>query len=279
MVGMRICCPNCNREFNVPESAGGKRATCKCGTKLRVPSPKQATPPNIPPEPETNPLQPGAKKQVIAFCSLFLSYLLLHVDGIQEAWRQPGAKKQVIAFCSLSLSFLLLQVDAFQEAWGPKALSNYVAIVLFMVSVAIWTSFRFRWSWIAASLIGVVWLYYYGRSDYYLEVWQSSTNSKHVYQDKYWRWGNRNMRRRFITFESTDEATEAVDHAKRHIGNVYGLEQDVVSGELTESGKMHGKWTTKIHDPSNRYRILGESYEWYWYGEKVSEGEFVLRSK
>ena len=62
-----------------------------------------------------------------------------------------------------------------------------------------------------------------------------------------------------------------------------------IYGPVTESGKRHGKWTTSVglenmgeavkeaveHDEILKMR----TEQWYWYGEKVSEGEFHLRDR
>src|SRR5437870_3865676 len=35
---IRFACPNCEKVYTVPESAGGKAATCKeCGTRFQIP--------------------------------------------------------------------------------------------------------------------------------------------------------------------------------------------------------------------------------------------------
>jgi predicted RNA-binding Zn-ribbon protein involved in translation (DUF1610 family) len=44
-------------------------------------------------------------------------------------------------------------------------------------------------------------------------------------------------------------------------------------GAMVPSGKPHGQWETTTWEPFDMTR------EWFWYGEAVSEGEFVLRSR
>ncbi|TWT57264.1 hypothetical protein KOR42_06220 [Thalassoglobus neptunius] len=44
-------------------------------------------------------------------------------------------------------------------------------------------------------------------------------------------------------------------------------------GPLSESGKRHGEWTLFTYRPEFDIQTV-----WYWYGEEVSEGEWVLRN-
>ena len=46
-----------------------------------------------------------------------------------------------------------------------------------------------------------------------------------------------------------------------------------VRGGFSKSGKQHGQW--ELYDLQARERTL----VWYWYGERVSEGEFRLREE
>ena len=61
-------------------------------------------------------------------------------------------------------------------------------------------------------------------------------------------------------------------------------------GGLSPSGKRHGKWRESlIPEKADRWKWEAVGFkldlvwmhrtEWYWYGEKVTEGDFVLRSK
>lgn len=48
-----------------------------------------------------------------------------------------------------------------------------------------------------------------------------------------------------------------------------------VEGYVTPSGKRHGKWS--IFEFGKGHPAIYQDV-WYWYGDEVSEGEFVLRS-
>lgn len=47
------------------------------------------------------------------------------------------------------------------------------------------------------------------------------------------------------------------------------------TGPYTETGKLHGRWH-RVHSFSSG---LPDNDEWYWYGEAITEGEWVLRNK
>jgi hypothetical protein len=46
-----------------------------------------------------------------------------------------------------------------------------------------------------------------------------------------------------------------------------------MEGPVSESGKKHGEWETVLLNPFSKTK------EYYWYGEKVTEGEWYLRNK
>jgi hypothetical protein len=77
-----------------------------------------------------------------------------------------------------------------------------------------------------------------------------------------------------------DNETWYIDSEWRYSGNVfhqYHSEKDALGlsaeGGVSESGKKHGKWTYTILKP------FRNEEHYYWYGDKVTEGEFRLRSK
>ncbi len=76
------------------------------------------------------------------------------------------------------------------------------------------------------------------------------------------------------------EGISYVDSEWRYSGTVYhqyfsGKELSDLSAEgyVSESGKKHGKWTYTIVQP------YFQEDQFYWYGEKVTEGEWHLRNK
>lgn len=51
-----------------------------------------------------------------------------------------------------------------------------------------------------------------------------------------------------------------------------------ITGTLTTTGMKHGEWRTEWVTSAEREKPRPK-YEWYWYGEQISEGEWHLRNK
>lgn len=88
--------------------------------------------------------------------------------------------------------------------------------------------------------------------------WGSRTGreiSRIRYRDTYKRWGDRFVHRRIDNYDNRGHVTRSF------------------AGPMSESGKPHGPWELALWDSHDR------RLSWYWYGEKITEGEWHLRNR
>lgn len=96
-------------------------------------------------------------------------------------------------------------------------------------------------------LAPVLWVYA-ARTAHFEVNWQSQKGVDVT--DSKWRWGNK------------------VFHRRIYIPGDFSTE-----GPIADSGSVHGKWKTLTYKPVNL------ETEYFWYGEKITEGEWHLRNK
>ena len=161
--------------------------------------------------------------------------------------------------------------------------SNYCALVILCLGVsAAITRARPRWfKWVAPAL-AVLALLIFGWFDTYKRVWatmQDPSTFEWVeiedptpwgdrgrdvmmrrYVDTYHRWSKQFVYRRMTTW--FDESPSS-----------WILESVICKGPMSPGGKPHGYWVVTMLKPPYQER------EWYWYGEKVSEGEWNTRNR
>lgn len=124
-----------------------------------------------------------------------------------------------------------------------------IAAIVGAVRVCIdkWREFR-KWIMIGGSIAGVFLVVLYSQNDYYESRWTNVQGTNYV--DTYHRFSGQ-LVNRWVFFK---------DGRSSH-------------GPMAGEGKSkpHGKWTSLTN---------GEiEYTFYWYGERVSEGEWHLRNK
>ncbi len=159
---------------------------------------------------------------------------------------------------------------------GPIVAFNYLMLV---TSVAALTAlvcgrwFGMKTFCCAAPVMILAALLIYAPRDSYEDKWTNTEDNtpwdeeddaitRYSYRDTCSRWTGKMTHRRLSV---------------RRYKNGEGTSWTVVSGPMSDSGKCHGKWKTLFLRPLDFGNPA--KTEWYWYGEKISEGEWHLRNK
>lgn len=143
-------------------------------------------------------------------------------------------------------------------AWGEPETSGSsqaqcFVIVLGTIAAARavqWHSSNRRRDFAIVAVIAVLWISWKVTSDFYIETWTNTFGDQ--VEDRFRAWGNVHIRRD-VSFSDRSGS---------------------MSGPMSPSGKPHGAWVVT-------YLELGKPDEqiWYWYGDRISEGEWHLRNK
>ena len=200
--------------------------------------------------------------------------------------RKPllAAVAVVSACVSVPLWFATLATLGSPQPFWPWPAMNYLALIVFSsLSTGLLASrwFGRRVSTLIAAGITLVALVCLGAVDTYTREWttvwddeqlefvvlpgglafgdESHKGPWNVYRDTHKRWSGR------ITYRVLTMCT-GTSFKER-------LTPDSFEGPLSPSGKPHGHWVQTTWSPYQR------TDEWYWYGEKITEGEWHLRNK
>lgn len=191
---------------------------------------------------------------MLAVCALILVSLVVAAGRGRDAPIQWRALKWTSAFGGCFFAWAV-------TSWSPSAwvIVNYVALLgasgcLVVLARMRWPAHARRASWGAAA-VGLGIIVFLGWFDRYDERW---TNDRGIhYTDTHGRFSSRWRCRRIIGGPNSYFRS--------------------MHGPMTESGRTHGQWTYWSKDSSGPN--LGFSETWYWYGEKITEGEWHLRNK
>jgi len=140
---------------------------------------------------------------------------------------------------------------------GLGTMLHYLSLIVGSAGIGYAIAKRFGrlWSpwWFVAGGIGLACVWY--RFDYYSYHWGEEKNGVELnYYDYRWRSTGKLFYRDF--WSRNDDGSY---HAE---------------GGFSDSGKQHGPWKSFSSDDYSK-----TDYEWYWYGEPISEGEWHLRNK
>jgi hypothetical protein len=164
----------------------------------------------------------------------------------------------------------LVWISAANSYHGKSGFWAYPAIIA--ASIAITALLARRWSrrlvFAGTAIVTLVLLVYWGRTDTYTETWVNGTIE---YSDKYNRWSRQHVYRSMLCCESEEKARD----------NPWLLDaQWIAEGPIAGIGKPHGKWEYTTYfwgrEPAQLPRT---EFQFYWYGEQVSEGEWHLRNR
>lgn len=140
---------------------------------------------------------------------------------------------------------------------GPLVLLHYVALI-FAVGLLVtritqpWVP---KWSKLISLAVALIAASCWGRTDYYME-----------YRTKFDDGGE-------IESSTTDYIYRSQYRPFYRDMYIWGKDGTYhAEGGFSETGKQHGRWESYSGD----YRT---KYEWFWYGEPVTEGEWHLRNK
>lgn len=119
--------------------------------------------------------------------------------------------------------------------------------------------YTWRWTKLTGILLTVTAVYLWGRYDTYNSEW---VHDNVRYTDTYKRWGGQHIYRVLHAFETPEAAAEW-----------RGIPNWSARGPITETGKVHGKWSYTYWKPDFHIET-----KFFWYGEEISEGEWHLRN-
>ena len=142
---------------------------------------------------------------------------------------------------------------------GPLMLLHYISLIAAVGIAAFELATRFtpKWSLAIAIATGIVAAILWAQWDYYIKDWETrieSDDGRARYADYTYRGQSQPFYRSMLVWWDTG-------------GYVHS------EGGFSESGKQHGEWQ------SYSSKDFKPEYEWYWFGEPISEGEWHLRNK
>lgn len=273
-------CPACGRRGRTDEKLAGRIAKCPaCSQSFEIPT-LGASPPSPSPaadEPgegiDFSPQPPALHVEAPPVQSL-------SDDASSRPTEQTPADRLRNARVAWSLVFIFAGVVFLATLRQEFFLPNYLCLMLTLFSVR--QFIRSYWPRRAALITTVIAILVatavFWQFDYYVHSWHETdeaTGERSYYTDSYWRAGGWKF------------------HRHVHIsGGELGLA--FYDFNYSESGSSHGKakysvWPTEDDTKGlgralklQGYEKQGRIYtltEWYWYGDKVSEGEWHLRNK
>jgi hypothetical protein len=162
-----------------------------------------------------------------------------------------------LALIVCSLAFLL----TIRTPPGPFVLVHYLSLMIAVGALASWiaTKWKAKWAGAIAIVSAIVTAVLWGRSDYYIDHWDEPTKATPgtiYFTDYIYRGDDKPFYRRL--------------HIQQKVGGTHHVE-----GAFSDSGKQHGRW----HGYTLSSGGIESHDDWYWYGERVSEGEWHLRNR
>lgn len=144
--------------------------------------------------------------------------------------------------------------------WPLTFYSVLFAYFVFPTLICTWFPAFFdnhRYAKLAGYVLAIASIWGIVNVDYREHIWADDSPSlTKLYVDTYYRWSGSHYRQ--LTVRS-DSATWNAE------------------GWMSKSGKPHGKWTNSLYTKeTSSFEVIPI---WYWYGEEVTEGQFVLMSK
>ncbi len=249
---IRFRCPHCGHAMKAPDDAADKVAACaKCKTDVVIPRESVVEAPRpkrvpVPPAPAASlpvqwpEIEPPPRRQRKRRVAKIARIILL---ACRIAW--PFVWQFFYASAVIFLAFFALV--QWIEPPSPYWLIGYLGIVAvtWQTRDVLYRFLSVRNSRIVVALLCLIALWSYHRTARY-----SIYRNEGIYESRtdYWRSGVPYHKSIFAKDSSFFE-----------------------SGPVSESGQPHGCWNT-------RYGSLNEQ-DWYWYGEKVTEGTWRLREK
>lgn len=254
---INFTCTHCGWSLKADAKYADQVARCpKCKLKVKVPGqPSVFTqdplqPPEfVVPAAMAKPSPPSAPRPEVP-ANHSTDNIWSTVDWyLRRFWANDICRVTFKTLSALFLAILCLSTSG-RPSPSPLVLLSYASLIAFLFLFSLWafaSSRRTRrYRYYAATAVTLLILFLAGKYDMY--------DDRHTLDDgtliitTYKRWG-RTPVERFIQLSGGSTAW----------------------GPTTPSGKRHGKWTFWVGQfPEDR---------WYWYGEAVTEGEFVLRSK
>ncbi|MBR9800254.1 hypothetical protein GYB59_00510 [bacterium] len=252
---VEIICGACQKRILAPREKAGNRFQCpRCGELLMVPFDDAPLP--------TKRLPAVAKKPKPQKPILVTGNILeTKVSPVRETTlSRPSlhtwspAKRPV--WCIVAGVVLCLLGFA-------NGLFGYpgIALIFFGASVIMVRKIQKPWPYAACAAAGFVMLIFWGSRDTYTVSW---ARNRAAYTDKINRWTGRIAWREVVSYQTE---TGAITRNFQEI-------QSIHSGPMSGHDSPHGAWHYLYVHPS-----VDSGYQFYWYGDQVSEGEWNLRNK
>ena len=239
-----LTCPGCQKRFQLLDAAIlGKRATCKsCKAPFLVDgSVLTKFEPEDMPKPK-EPIVESTSSEIVTDSPAHSNIALTH-DQLFGSFAKD-IKPFVLIGGLVAIVFMIIWVSDWQSntRYFP-AMWTLQILLCVVVPLAYGLKKHLRFGCFA--LMPILWIYT-ARNAQITRRWEKNEIS---YVDSEWRYSG------------------TVFHQYRSSADFS------MSGDISESGRMHGKWTFISYKP------LYSEDMYYWYGDKVTEGEFRLRSK
>lgn len=233
-------CPRCGKPVQAPDTTIGKKARCPhCGNISRVPAPDGFEPILQPPIVKPAPIATDSPKPARRLPSW--------VRIPSYSWR---------FWLVVSALAFVLTIRTPPSSWVLVHYLGLMFAVGLLVARIVQPKFP-QWEKriaLAAAFV-VAWLWW--RTDYYIAFWEKEDDfSRASYTDYIYRGNYRPFYRKLIS-------------------NVKDVGTEYTEGAMTETGRLHGHWHSTVFSDSG----MRSGDDWYWYGERISEGEWHLRNK
>jgi phage FluMu protein Com len=138
---------------------------------------------------------------------------------------------------------------------------NYLALIIGTGTAAYLSASKFfstKWRWVAACVVGLIAVKGWGTNDYFVE---------HVVEQD-----DATMRKEATNYFYRSQRDWPF---KREVWITFPDRYISVDGGYTDTGKKHGRWTFWDSTfPAGKATVE----DWYWYGDKITEGEWHLRN-
>jgi phosphatidylglycerophosphate synthase len=195
-------------------------------------------------------------------------------DG-QSRPRFPRAALTLIIFCGLAFLVTL-------HTEGLPTMFHYLALLVAPIALGAGLAERYGRSWLpwAGGALGIIAACVWWQFDYYVHYWNKDVlgvvdedGDPIVQTFSDWIWRSRAT----PFYREVDWSEDGSWHT--------------LIVRFSDSGKRHGENSHSIwpldQEGKERYRAQGyeigvlgaDLHEWYWYGEKITEGEWHLRNK
>jgi len=250
-------CPHCDEIYMTLESSIGKKATCKsCGTRFDIVTcvPRPSVTAKFAPVKKNNPDR-ATKGVNVWRC------FLLHSS---TDWEKHYPDYFVAA---LVLSVTLAPLAAISARESRSTAGIFAYPLLMFTAYCAYRLVRLRTGksrpillFTIAGAVMIVW----GRYD---NVESRRQDQSTVYLDRYNRWTGNHLFRTLIEYDSPEHAQSLSWMHRRW----------TYDGPMAGTGKPHGHWTMTHYNNSGFPIAFADQF--YWYGDKITEGEWHLRNR